>query len=154
MATYVVNSTNWNSASFWAGIVESGGGHTLDFSGLGIGFSVIVDQGNGIITLSDGATTFTVGEAGVSGVDVNLGGTTQLDYFTTISGAQGDDTVTGTSGDDVLDGNSGADSLAGNDGADTVYGNGGADTLDGGAGNDRIHAGADGDSITGGDGDD
>jgi Ca2+-binding RTX toxin-like protein len=154
MATYVVNSTNWNSASFWAGIVESGGGHTLDFSGLGIGFSVIVDQGTGIITLSDGATTFTVGEAGVSGVDVNLGGTTQLDYFTTISGAQGGDTVTGTSGDDVLDGNSGADSLAGNDGADTVYGNGGADTLDGGAGNDRIHAGADGDSITGGDGDD
>ena len=51
------------------------------------------------------------------------GGTTLLDFFTSISGVQGQDIVDGTSGNDVLDGNSGDDTLLGADGDDTLYGN-------------------------------
>ncbi|MGJ8605509.1 MAG: Hint domain-containing protein [Marivita sp.] len=149
MATYTVTTLNWTSGSFWASVSESSTGHTLDFSGLDPSFTVQVNQATGIITLSDGSTTFTVGEAGVSGADANLGGATLLDYFTSISGVQGADTVSGTAGADVLDGNSGADSLSGDAGADTIYGNGGADTLVGNAGTDLIYGGADNDSITG-----
>lgn len=154
MATYTVTASNWNSSAFWAGISESTTGHTLDFSSLGVAFNVEINEVSGIITISDGTTIFTVGEAGVAGTDANFGGTTLLDYFTTISGTQGQDIVGGTSGNDVLDGNSGDDILWGNDGDDTLYGNGGADTLDGDAGNDLIYGGADNDEIYGWDGDD
>src|SRR6056297_4248079 len=141
MATYTVTTSNWNSTAFWSGIFESASGHTLDFSGLGAGFTLDSNAFTGIITMSDGATTFTVGEAGVTGTDANFGGTTQLDYFTTISGTQGDDTADGTSADDVLDGNAGDDLFWGGDGADTFYGNSGEDWLIGQAGDDLAYGG-------------
>lgn len=150
MTTYVVTTSNWNDPLFWASLNETVGGHELDFSGLGAAFSVDVDQASGIITISDGVTPFTVGESGVAGTDANFGGTTLLDFFTTISGAQGDDTVNGTIGNDTLDGNSGDDSVVGDTGADTIFGNGGADTLDGGIGDDEIFAGEGNDSLLGG----
>ncbi|WP_292290333.1 Hint domain-containing protein [Marivita sp.] len=154
MATYTVTTSNWNSTAFWSGIFESASGHTLDFSGLGAGFTLDSNAFTGIITMSDGATTFTVGEAGVTGTDANFGGTTQLDYFTTISGTQGDDTADGTSADDVLDGNAGDDLFWGGDGADTFYGNSGEDWLIGQAGDDLAYGGADNDNLHGDDGDD
>ena len=154
MTTYVITASNWNQIAFWAAIAETVPGHTLDFSGLGPGFSTHVDQVSGIITISDGVTSFTVGETGVTGTDATLGGTTLLDYFTTISGAQGNDRVSGSAADEVLDGNAGNDRMDGAGGNDTLYGNGGADQLDGGDGNDLVHGGADGDEIHGGAGDD
>jgi len=154
MAIYTVTTANWNDPLFWSAISETTSGHELDFSGLGTTFSLDVHQVNGIITISDGVTTFTVGEAGVTGTDANFGGTTLLDFFTSISGVQGQDIVDGTSGNDVLDGNSGDDTLLGADGDDTLYGNGGADILSGGGGNDLAYGGAGDDELFGGEGDD
>ena len=150
MAIYTVTTANWNDPLFWSAISETTSGHELDFSGLGTTFSLDVHQVNGIITISDGVTTFTVGEAGVTGTDANFGGTTLLDFFTSISGVQGQDIVDGTSGNDVLDGNSGDDTLLGADGDDTLYGNGGADILSGGGGNDLAYGGAGDDELFGG----
>ena len=152
MATYIITTSNWNSIAFWSAITQTGAGHTLDFSGLGTGFTVIVDQGTGIVTLSDGATTFTVGEAGLSGVDANLGGATLLDYFTVITGSQGNDTVMGAGSGDLIAGNGGADWIYGNGGADTLSGNDGEDVVYGGDGNDSITGGNNNDQLFGGDG--
>lgn len=150
MATYFVTTGNWNSIAFWSGITQTSSGHTLDFSGLDATYSVTLDQSTGVVTIVNGATTFTIGEAGVTGVSVNFGGTTLLDYFTTISGAQSGDRVTGTALNEVLDGNSGDDRMEGLGGNDTLYGNAGADQLDGGDGADVIYGGADGDELYGG----
>lgn len=152
MTTYVVTAANWNDPLFWQAINEPASGHALDFSGLGAAFSLDVIQSTGTITISDGTTTFTVGEAGVTGVDANFGGTTLLDFFTSISGVQGQDIMIGTASADVLDGNAGDDILIGEGGNDTIYGNGGADTLDGIGGDDQIYGGADNDEIYGWDG--
>ena len=154
MATYIVTTSNWNSAAFWSGISETATGHTLDFSGLGVGYRVDVNSFTGIITISDGVASFTVGEAGVTGTNANFGGTTLLDYFTTIEGTQDADYVFGTDSNDVLDGNAGNDSLYGQLGDDTLYGNGGADVLDGNEGSDLIYGGADNDRLFGWTGDD
>ena len=154
MATYIVTTSNWNSAAFWSGISETATGHTLDFSGLGVGYRVDVNSFTGIITISDGVASFTVGEAGVTGTNANFGGTTLLDYFTTIEGTQDADYVFGTDSNDVLDGNAGNDSLYGQLGDDTLYGNGGADVLDGNEGSDLVYGGADNDRLFGWTGDD
>lgn len=104
MATSVITSSNRNSAPFRAAVAPSGAGHTLDLSALAKSFSTGADQASGSTTLSDGMTTFILGQACVWGTSATLGGATLLDYFTSISGAQGSDTVTGTTGDDLLGG--------------------------------------------------
>jgi Ca2+-binding RTX toxin-like protein len=152
MAIYIVTTSNWNSAAFWSGITETGTGHTLDFSALDATYSVTVDQTTGVVSIVNGATTYTIGEAGVTGVNANFGGSTLLDYFTTISGAQSGDRVTGSAEDELFDGNSGDDRMEGMAGNDTFYGNGGADQMDGGDGADILYGGSGGDELYGGTG--
>jgi len=167
VATVTITSANWNSAAFWAGVSETAPGHILSFSALGPSFTVVVDHATGIITISDGVTTFTIGESGVAGTDANLGGTTLLDYFNVNYGSSGADTfdadatpgaitIYGNSGDDSLVASSGTygDSLQGNAGDDTVVGYGGNDTLYGQSGDDWLNGGADNDVLFGGSGDD
>ncbi|KZY34573.1 hypothetical protein A3731_02840 [Roseovarius sp. HI0049] len=141
MTVYVVTTENWDSAAFWSGVSEGAAGHGLDFSALPAGYSVDVDADTGVITISDGSDSFTVGEAGVSGTDANLGGGTQLDYFMVAYGGGGGDTLEGTARGDVMDGEGGADTIDGGTGNDTIDGGGGGDSLIGGDGDDRITGG-------------
>ena len=181
--TYTITPANWNNVAFWSAINDSSYFQELDFSALGPGYSVDYDLATGIITISDGATTFTVGESGVTGTDANMGAQTLMENFTILRGTQGDDVldVTGTSwfstlyggdGNDTLLGGTGFDSLVGGagndyisggsgdgyflggDGDDTILGGDDWETVIGGAGNDSIVGGAGNDSLLGEDGDD
>ena len=126
MTVYVVTTSNWNSPAFWSGISETVAGHTFDFTALGPSYSVNYQSSLGFFEISDGTTTFRVGEAGYAGgSDANLGGTTDLDFFNVLSLTQGADNAFGTGS------------------ADTIQGFGGDDTLMGGAGNDSILGGDD-----------
>ncbi|MDX5402824.1 MAG: hypothetical protein LPK02_11570, partial [Rhodobacterales bacterium] len=149
MAVYAVTASNWNVVGFWAAIDETTSGHTLDFSALGADFFVSVDQSTGIITIIHGSTEFTIGEAGVTGTDANLGGTTLLDVFTSIIGAQGQDSVVGSSAHDMFMGNAGNDHFQGEGGDDTIFGNDGSDHLVGMGGADLIYGGGGGDELHG-----
>ena len=122
MTTYVVNTSNWNDPLFWASVSETSIGHTLDFSSLPSSYSVTTDASTGIITINDGFTTYTIGETGVGGTHTNLGGTSELDFFTTLTGSQGDDDLDGTSDDDtfVSGDTPGNDTIDGLDGTDTL----------------------------------
>ena len=155
MATYIVTTSNWNSAAFWSGIAETGTGHTLDFSALDAAYSVNVDQTAGVVSIVNGATTYTIGEAGVTGVNTNLGGSTLLDFFTTISGisgAQSGNRISGSAENEFLEGNVGDDRMEGLGGDDSLFGNGGFDQLDGGDGADILYGGSGGDELYGGTG--
>ncbi|MEQ9690382.1 MAG: hypothetical protein RLO48_11685, partial [Bauldia litoralis] len=141
MTVYVVTTDNWNSNAFWSGVSEGSGGHGLDFSALPEEYTVETDADTGVITISDGSSTYTVGESGVGGTDANLGYGTQLDYFTMSYGSDGGDTLEGTGRDDVMDGDDGDDTIDGGAGNDTIDGGGGGDSLIGGDGDDRITGG-------------
>lgn len=98
----------------------------------------VTDGGNGIDTL-------TVGEAGVSTIDlsngadqVTGGGTTTNFENVNASWMTTGMTVTGNAGANVLTGGSGNDTLTGGDGNDTLIGGAGKDYLWGGAGNDVL----------------
>ena len=147
MATYTVTSLNWNSAAFWSGITESAGGHTLDFSALGAGYTVTFNETLGEITLSDGATLFRIGDTGAAGgpYDATLGGATLVEYFDTVIGSAAGVTITSGTGDE---------SVASGDGADILYDGAGNDTLDAGTGDDTVYAAGGNDSIVAGDGND
>ncbi|KMW56417.1 Alkaline phosphatase [Candidatus Rhodobacter oscarellae] len=149
MATYWITTSNWNDAAFWSSVSETTNGHTLDFSALPSNYSVLADYGSGRVTISDGTTTFIVGEPGDGGADANFGGSTDLDLFDCVIGSEGDDTIEGaTSGSaDFFDGGGGNDSINSGGGADTVLGGDGNDTINGYAGNDSIEGGAGDDSI-------
>ncbi len=151
MTTYAVTTANWNDPAFWSGLSESSSGHTLDFSGLPSNYTVAFDPDSGLLTMSDGTTTFRVGDSSNGGsTDASLGGTTLFDYFTTYIGSDGADDYTGTSGNDTIstgagndsiDGGAGADVIDAGDGDDTVNYAVGGDTVDGGAGNDTLRGG-------------
>lgn len=152
MATYTITASNWNSGAFWASIVETSDGHTLDFSGLGPGFTLYYDEEWGRFTLSDGLSQFTVGEAGATDTNANLGDSTQLSFFSvvgatggnTIFTGDGNDTITGSEmGDNI---NSGWSSSSAPD-DDIVYGGGGNDFVQGGAGADTLYGGEGNDTI-------
>ena len=150
MTLYVVTTSNWNSPAFWSGISEGASGHTLDFSALGSGFSIALDAATGELIISDGVTTFTVGDSSYGGApDASMGGATVWSFFTTFLGTQGADSVDFSSSNQAhdIDGGSGDDSLYGGSNNDTISGGDGADTLEGGAGNDVIDGGADADQI-------
>jgi Ca2+-binding RTX toxin-like protein len=155
MATYIVTTSNWNDPGFWAAISESGPGATLEFSALPANYNVdFWPDGNQII-LSDGTDSFTIGDSDDTGVnDVQLGGTTQLEYFTTVNSSQGDDLSDGGANDDTLSGNDGNDTLSGNAGDDSIDGGGGEDNLKGGDGNDTLSGGDSNDTLSGGSGND
>lgn len=157
MAIYSVTPANWNSAAFWSAISEGASGHTLDFSGLTNAYSVTLDVSVGSLVLSDGASTYTIGDTGFGGSpDVFLGGTTMWNFFTTILGTDGDDSVdfTGIATAVDVDGATGNDSITGGTGADTINGGADNDTIDGGAGDDSIVGGLGTDVIDGGAGND
>lgn len=149
MTTYVVTPSNWNTLGFWQGISETVAGHTLDFSALGPAFTLQFSETTGILQLSDGTSTFSVGEAGTAGVDANLGGTTSLEFFTTVLGTQGEESFTGSAGADSISGGDGNDSLDGGAGNDTLLGGDGNDTLLGGDGDDSLVGGAGNNVYTG-----
>lgn len=149
MAIYAVTPLNWNSAAFWSGISETTTGHELDFSGLTSGFRVDVGTASGTITLTDGSTTFTVGDASTSGTDATFGGTTLLSYFDTIGGGDGVDTLNGSDGDDLLIGGPGSDEISGGLGADSLIGGSGDDRfiVEDGYGNDTIEGSTVGETL-------
>lgn len=163
MATYIVTTSNWNSAAFWASVAVSEGGHTLDFSGLGPTFAVRYHEADSQITITNGNQTFVIGENGSSGNDATLGPGTMMSFFSSIITSGGADTISGGDGNDVLSGGDGNDDLFGDaendtifggNGDDQIFGGTGLDTLIGGDGADTIFGGTDADSISGGNGND
>ncbi|WP_299723521.1 Hint domain-containing protein [uncultured Tateyamaria sp.] len=159
MATYTVTTSNWNNASFWSSISQSGPGHTLDFSALPSNFSVDFWPDASRIVISDGTSSFVIGDSDYGGsADATMGGSTQLEYFTNVRGSQGDDytdgggnndTIYGNSGNDTLTGHEGNDSIEGGDGNDEIYGGQGSDDINAGDGNDTVSGGSDNDTING-----
>lgn len=155
MATYTVTALNWNSASFWNSISEGTSGHTLDFSGLGSGFSVSHISGAGELVISDGTTTYTVGDIWYTGTsDAQLGGSTQFEAFTTMLLPDGSDYYAGSDRDETIDLGGGADTVFTSDGTDTVTGIDGDDFVNLGAGDEAISATGGNNTILGGDGND
>ncbi|MCR8548327.1 hypothetical protein M4578_10835, partial [Salipiger sp. P9] len=164
MTIYAVTTSNWNDPDFWNGLSESSEGHTLDFSALPANFTVNFDEDFAYLQMSDGVTSFIVGDSSTSlGADAYLGSPTDHSFFEVLTGTQGDDTLDGGARDDTIDGEAGADQLlgdGGNDsitggtGNDSVFAGAGADTVEGGEGDDVIYGNEDGDSLTGGTGND
>lgn len=153
MATYIVTTSNWNDPAFWNAISETGPGHTIDFSGLPSNFDVDFWPGGDQITIGDGTSSFTIGDSDdTSSTNAQLAGSTQLDFFTVITGSAGDDIMDGAGNDDTVMGGDGSDSLYGNGGNDNLQGDSGNDFLDGGSGNDSLYGGAGSDSLEGGTG--
>ena len=162
MAIYTVTAANWNDPAFWSSISEAGSGHSLDFSDLPSNFSIDYDPDLNRLIISDGTSSFTVGDATYGGVsDADLGGSTLFSYFTTIIGTAGADwayggsaneTLVGGAGNDTLLGYYGDDSISGGDGDDSIRGEYGNDTIDGGAGSDTVQASgfSDADVVMGG----
>lgn len=158
MTIYTVTLSNWNDPSFWSGITESGPGHTLDFSALPSNFDIDVSPEDDQIVLTDGSSTFTIGDSDVlSSNDVTMGGSTQLEYFTTIFGSFGDDHLDFSAESTAVDieGGYGHDSIQGGSGDDTITVGSRDDTIDGGAGNDSLTSvSSDRTTISGGTGND
>ncbi|MEP4197732.1 MAG: Hint domain-containing protein [Aliishimia sp.] len=155
MTTYIVTSSNWNDPTFWSSVDVSGPGHTLDFSSLPSNFSVDFWPNGNQINIDDGATDYTIGDSDDVGIsDVTLGGATQLEYFTSVFGSQGDDFIDGGGNDDTLLGEDGDDNLRGESGNDQLQGGAGSDALFGGFGNDSILGGDGDDLLQGEEGDD
>lgn len=125
------------AAAFRSSVNTSSSGHTLDFSGLDFRYAVNLNLKTGEMTISNGSTTFAVGDAPAGGGhDATPGGSAEFSNFDEIYGNQGDDTITGTSG------------------AQEIWGEGGGDRIDGGGGNDSLYFGTGSDTVLGGDGDD
>ncbi|WP_390914860.1 Hint domain-containing protein [Pseudosulfitobacter sp. SM2401] len=155
MATYTVTTSNWNDPAFWAAISQSGPGHTLDFSALPSNFDVDFWPDGDRIVIGNGTSNFTIGDSDNGGSsDAQMGGTTQLEYFTTVISSQGNDMNDGGSNSDTLIGEGGQDTLSGNGGNDYIEGGDGNDRLSGGSGDDTLHGGSGDDTLYGGDGDD
>ena len=119
MTTYTVTEQNYNSAAFWSAINESATGHTLDFTDLPSLFSISFDALNGLLSIFDGTSTYTVGEPGASGVDATLGGTTTFELLSIVGGSGGDDVIEVGAGDDTIVGSAGSDDIDGGAGTDT-----------------------------------
>jgi len=127
MATYVVTTSNWNQPGFWSAI-DASNGDTLDLSALGAAYSFDFDRSTSVMTISDGVTSFTIGNAGSAGTDAQLGSGVVDDF----------DVQIGTAGDDSFDLGDETQNVSGGDGSDTIFAGGGADTLDGGADADLL----------------
>ncbi|SNS14734.1 Hint domain-containing protein [Antarctobacter heliothermus] len=155
MATYTVTNFNWNSASFWNGISHGGAGHTLDFSNLGPGFTVDYNTATGELQISNGSTTYTVGDRFHSGSsDADLGGWTQFEYFTTVRLPDGSDFYAGSDRSENIDLGGGNDTVFTADGTDTVTGIDGGDFVNLGDGDENVSATGGNNTIMGGEGDD
>ncbi|MBY6121735.1 Hint domain-containing protein [Mameliella alba] len=173
MATYIVTASNWNSPFFWGNVYQSSAGHTLDFSNLGSNYSVSYNAGVGELQISNGSTTYTVGDIWHSGFpDARLGGGTQFESFTNMILPEGSDSYAGSDrgenidlgggtdtvfsldGNDTVSGIDGDDFVNLGDGADIASATGGNNTLIGGDGNDTLGSDTGSDVLHGGTGDD
>lgn len=164
MAAYSVTTSNWNSAAFWSSISQTGSGHTLDFSGLPSNFTISYDTDTGAVTISDGSTTYVIGDSSYTGTaDATLGGTTSWHFFTSLSfnsgptyvaGSYNGDVVTSGAGNDTIFANAGADSINAGDGDNIVNSGPDNDTVVTGSGADQIFTGDGNDSVIAGDGND
>lgn len=167
MTDFVVTTSNWNDPNFWSAITETAPGHSLFFNSLPGAFTVNFDASLNQIVISDGTSTFTVGDSDAApGADATLGGTTDLDFFTNVVGTDGssgfavngatpvDDTIVSGAEDDTISGGEGNDSLDGGAGDDLILGGAGNDTILGQDGNDTIVASEGDDLIDAGEGDD
>ncbi|MGP6086718.1 Hint domain-containing protein [Antarctobacter jejuensis] len=155
MATYSVTTSNWNSAAFWSSINQGSVGHTLDFSALGPGYTVSYDTISGLLTLSNGTTTYTVEDSThVGPSDAALGGGTQFAYFDTIILPDGSDSHIGSGFAENIDIGSGTDTIFTGDGNDTVTGVDGGDFVNLGDGDEVLNATGGNNTILGGDGQD
>ncbi|ASP20519.1 leukotoxin [Antarctobacter heliothermus] len=155
MATYTVTNFNWNSASFWNGISHGGSGHTLDFSNLGPGFSVDYNTISGEVQISNGSTTYTIGDRFHSGFsNTDLGGNTLFEFFTTVRLPDGSDFYAGSDRNENIDLGGGNDTVFTSDGTDTVTGIDGGDFVNLGDGDENVSATGGKNTVMGGDGDD
>ena len=130
-------------------------------------FTLNLNGGNDLVTVSDLATVNDLTVLNINGGDGNDAIDASLSTSTTValrmflgagndsvlSGA-GNDTIQGEAGNDTIIANDGTDSLLGGDGNDSLNGNGGNDTINGGLGDDSIWGGAGTDSLLGLDGKD
>ena len=159
MTVYLIDATNWNSNAFWKKIDEAGEGHSLNFDALPSTFTVTIDAVSGEISITDGVTTFTVGDSGASGgpYDSTMGGSTLLTMFQVFESAAATLNVSSSSGPDTIMGGTGDDTLVGGLGDDSIHGGDGSDTIDGGGDFTEtplnlswISQGANGTDLTGG----
>ncbi|MEJ6391263.1 Hint domain-containing protein [Gymnodinialimonas ulvae] len=165
MTTYTVTLSNYNDASFWSSISESGPGNVLDFTALPSNFVIAFESANSIIWIWDNTDWTSIGEQGF-GATFNLGAPTQLDYFGEVRvgdaraynlGSIGDDTLLSGAGNDTIVLSGGNDQITtggGNDAIMSANSNQGNDTINAGSGNDTIEHNANTDSIDAGSGDD
>ena len=155
MAIYTVTAANWNSTIFWSGISQGSAGHTLDMSGLGAGFSADFNAGTGLLTLTDGVTSFTVRDLTTSAAsDATLGGSTRFEFFDTVLLTDGDDFYFGSNADESVELGDGADTIFTSNGTDTVTGINGDDFVNLGDGDEAASLTGGNNTILGGDGDD
>ncbi|SMX41023.1 Hint domain-containing protein [Maliponia aquimaris] len=155
MATYTVTTANWNSSSFWSTVSRNNAGHTLDFSSLGPGYSVVYDTGSGLLTLSNGTTTYTVADRTYSGpTDAALGGNSRFENYTTVRLPAGSDSYFGSDRAENVSLGGGNDTIFTGDGTDTVTGIDGNDFVNLGAGNESVSATGGNNTIMGGEGND
>lgn len=180
MATFTVTTANWDDSAFWASVGPAGPGNTLDFSGLPSNYTVVYNYSTGEIAISDGTTTFTVGDSTASGgpYDATMGGPSELNFFDFL-GSQGDDTIIADGNANDIDGSGGTDEVvysesgsgvdvnlstgsgSGGDAAGDTYsnvenvtGSDHADTITGDGNDNVLTGGAGGDTLSGGGGND
>ncbi|MEO0487690.1 MAG: hypothetical protein AAF092_17460 [Pseudomonadota bacterium] len=115
------NQLEFNSLQVFATNVEqfnlTHNDDTVDLSGYGAAVSIIAEEGNDYIEMTD--------------------------HNDTVDGGSGNDTIYGYDGNDTLDGGAGDDTIYAGEGNDTIIATEGANTVYGGAGNDIIYAHSD-----------
>lgn len=74
--------------------MKTGSGHALNFSALPSTFEVVFSPEDNQIILSDGSLVFIIGDSDdLAPNDVTMAGSTQLEYFTTVFGSDGNDVL-------------------------------------------------------------
>ncbi|SPF80459.1 Hint domain-containing protein [Pseudoprimorskyibacter insulae] len=148
MATFTVTTSNWNTAAFWQGINSAGPGDVIDFSGLDASYSVTWNSDN--IVISDGTTSYTVGDSTFGGAsDAQMGAPAELSFFEEYYGSQGDDDLQSGTGNTTIHAEAGNDTVNGGSGNNVIYGGDGNDALNGGSGASTIYGEAGNDTLAG-----
>ena len=118
MAQLVVTTSNYNSTVFWADIVESTGGPSLDFSALGSAIAISFEADTTTLSIWNGTTSFSVGDTtSGGGTNATLGGSTDRSFFSEIIGTTGNDALYGGAAGETIEGGAGNDWLSASPGA-------------------------------------
>ncbi len=111
--------------------------------GLPSNFDIDLWSDSDLLFIGDGTSEFIIDDSDAGAAsDAQMGGTTQLEYFTTIRGSQGGDVIDGNANGDTISGNDGNGTLSGNGGDDSITGDSGNDNLAGRSGDDTLRAAA------------